>query len=58
MKRISTQRMFENSNIRKSSRKKATGTPRQQTLDFLAQFARVYRVEPALRQDLCSFVLN
>ena len=32
--------------------------PKQQTLDFIRQFARAYQVEPALRPDLCGFVMN
>lgn len=32
--------------------------PCKQTLDFLTQFARVYQAEPALKSELCGYVLN
>lgn len=33
-------------------------SPKQQTIDFLKQFARSYHAEPALGNDLCGFLLN
>ena len=36
----------------------AESQPKQTTLDFLRQFARVYQAEPMLEPGLCGFVLN
>ncbi len=33
-------------------------SPKQQTIDFLKQFARSYHAEPALNSDLCGYFLN
>lgn len=58
MKRLSTQCM---DNLEKKTQKKArsgSGQPRKQTLDFLSQFARVYQAEPALKAEVCGYVLN
>ena len=30
----------------------------EQTMDFLKQFARAYQAEPAVRPELCGYVLN
>jgi hypothetical protein len=57
MKRFFTQWMYEYSDIKKRN-PKIKHQPSKQTLDFLTQFARVYKVEPALQQDICSYVLN
>lgn len=57
MKRLSTRCMCKFGNIRKAPRQGKT-EPRKQTLDFLSQFARVYKAEPGLEQNICSYVLN
>ena len=36
----------------------AKSSPRKQTMDFLKQFARAYQAEPAVRPELCGYVLN
>ena len=36
----------------------AESQPKQTTLDFLRQFARVYQAEPMLEPGLCGFLLN
>ena len=36
----------------------AESQPKQTTLDFLRQFARVYQAERMLEPGLCGFVLN
>ena len=33
-------------------------SPSKQTLDLIKQFARVYRVEPVIRPEICGYVLN
>lgn len=58
MKRFSTRCMHKYSGIRKENPGRGSGKPRQKTMDFLTQFARVYRAEPTLEQELASFVLN
>ncbi|MDH6534897.1 hypothetical protein M2101_001574 [Parabacteroides sp. PM5-20] len=58
MKRFSTRCMHKYSGIRKRNPGKQRGGPREQTIDFLSQFARVYRAEPSLQQDICSFIMN
>lgn len=58
MKRLSTQCMNEIENKTNRNRKERKTMPRRQTLDFLTQFARVYHSEPALRTELCGFVMN
>lgn len=58
MKSLSTQCMDD---LEKKTQKKAksdAGKPRKQTLDFLSQFARVYQAEPALKAEVCGYVLN
>ncbi|MDR1746296.1 MAG: hypothetical protein LBR49_03385 [Tannerella sp.] len=32
--------------------------PREETLGFLRQFARVYQAEPALEERICSYIIN
>jgi hypothetical protein len=32
--------------------------PREETLEFICQFARVYQFEPKLAQGICSFIIN
>ncbi|OAV67142.1 hypothetical protein Barb4_02599 [Bacteroidales bacterium Barb4] len=51
MKKLSTRCVY-------SSIRKRNIRPSKQTLDFLIQFARVYKAEPALPQDICAYVLN
>ena len=48
MRKLSTQCMDD---LEKNS-------PRKQTMDFLKQFARAYQAEPAVRPELCGYVLN
>ena len=36
----------------------AESQPKQTTLDFLRQFARVYQAEPMLEPGLCGFGLD
>ncbi len=55
MKRLSTRCVNETDRNRKEE---AEHVPCRQTLAFLAQFARVYHVEPALRPEFCGLVLN
>lgn len=58
MKRLSTRCMQHLSSINNENPEREESNPRQQTMDFLTQFARVYRAEPTLGDELCSFVLN
>lgn len=58
MKRLSTRCMCKFGNIRKKNLQKEEAQPRKQTLDFLTQFARVYRAEQMLERDICSYALN
>jgi hypothetical protein len=32
--------------------------PREETLVLIRQFARIYRGEPKLEQDVCAYTLN
>lgn len=54
MKRLSTRCMYKLSGIRKRNPGRNKTYPRKQTLDFLTQFARVYKAE----SDICTYVLN
>lgn len=54
MKKLSTR--F--SNTRKKYPERGRKEPRTQTLDFLTQFARVYKAEKTLEQGICSLILN
>lgn len=58
MKRLSTRCMYKFGNIRRNTPRQGKTEPRKQTLDFLSQFARVYKAEPGLEQNICSYVLN
>ena len=51
MRKLSTQCMDD-------LEKKVKSAPRKQTMDFLKQFARAYQAEPAVRPELCGYVLN
>lgn len=57
MKRFSTQCVNKIENKTKTNREDIT-TPRKQTIDFLSQFARVYKAEKTLTQQFCGYVLN
>jgi hypothetical protein len=37
---------------------KRTFGPREETIGLICQFARVYRIEPKLKQGLCAYILN
>jgi hypothetical protein len=54
MKRLSTRSVQK----KKNNLDEVGGNPRKRTLDFLTQLARVYKVEPALGNELGSYVLN
>jgi hypothetical protein len=47
----------EESNKEKKMAKYIFG-PREETLGLIRQFARIYRVESKLEQELCSYMLN
>lgn len=57
MRKLSTQCMDDLEKKMKSA-PEAKSSPRKQTMDFLKQFARVYQAEPAVRPELCGYVLN
>lgn len=57
MKKLSTRIMeHKNNNSEEISANKTS--PHQKTVDFLAQFARVYCSEKTLNTGHCGFVLN
>lgn len=59
MKNFSTRCLDEhNSKIEKNGDVDKSSSPRKKTLDFLTQFARVYHVEPELKESLCGLVMN
>lgn len=58
MKKLSTRCMNNIENKRRCNSQRNEAAPSKQTLDFLTQFARVYQVEPILREDICAYVLN
>lgn len=58
MKRLFTSCMDDLEDKTQRKVKKSCGKPRKQTLDFLSQFARVYQAEPALKTEVCGYVLN
>lgn len=58
MKRLSTLCMDDLKDKTQGKSKNDSAKPRKQTLDFLSQFARVYQAEPALKAELCGYVLN
>ncbi|MCD8268212.1 MAG: hypothetical protein LUD46_06930 [Parabacteroides sp.] len=58
MKRFSTHCMDELEDKTKKNRNEKKSKPSRQTLDFLSQFARSYRVEPALQSEFCGHVMN
>lgn len=58
MKRLSTLCMDDLKNKTQRKSKNNSEKPRKQTLDFLSQFARVYQAEPALKAEVCGYVLN
>ena len=57
MRKLSTQCMDDLEKKVKSA-PEAKSSPRKQTMDFLKQFARAYQAEPAVRPELCGYVLN
>lgn len=58
MKRLFTPCKDDLENKTQQKAKSSSGKPRKQTLDFLSQFARVYQAEPALKAEVCGYVLN
>lgn len=58
MKNISTQCMDELKHKTDKTPRERKCKPRKQTLDFLAQFARVYQAEPVMQTEFCGYVLN
>lgn len=58
MKRLSTRSVQKYGNMRKNNLAEVGGNPRKKTLDFLTQLARVYKVEPALGNELGAYLLN
>jgi len=58
MKKLSTRSIQKYGSMRRDNLNEVGGNPRKKTLDFLTQFARVYKVEPALGNKLGSYVLN
>lgn len=58
MKRLFTPCKDDLENKTQRKAKNNCGKPRKQTLDFLSQFARVYQAEPALKAEVCGYVLN
>jgi hypothetical protein len=50
--------MNELINETKQNRTVKRSLPQKKTLDFLMQFARIYHVEPDIKQELCGFVMN
>lgn len=58
MKRFSTHCMDDWKIKQKKNRNEKKSKPSRQTLDFLSQFARSYRVEPALQSEFCGYVMN
>lgn len=57
MKKLSTRSMKHKNNMGEANPETIT-SPRQKTIDYLAQFARVYCSENALNVGHCGFVLN
>ena len=57
MRKLSTQCMDDLEKKVKSA-PEAKSSPRKQTMDFLKQCARAYQAEPAVRPELCGYVLN
>lgn len=57
MSKLST-RCMDDLEKKEKSVPEAKSSPRKQTVEFLKQFARAYRVEPAVRPELCGYVLN
>lgn len=57
MKKLSTRSMKHKNNRGEANAEKTT-CPRQKTIDYLAQFARVYCSEKTLNTGHCGFVLN
>ena len=55
MKKLSTSCMNETDN---RNEKDIGLFPRQRTLDFLSQFARVYHAEPVLKANFGGLILN
>lgn len=58
MKKISTSCFSKFDHSLKAQRAEAEVKPRQQTIDFLHQFARSYHAESSLDSGLCGFVMN
>ncbi|MDD4514355.1 hypothetical protein [Massilibacteroides sp.] len=57
MKKLSTHCM-DDMNNKKGKELEEKSSPRKKTIDFLAQFARVYCSEKTLNAGHCGFVLN
>ena len=55
MRKLSTQCMDD---LEKKVKSAPEAKSRKQTMDFLKQFARAYQAEPAVRPELCGYVLN
>lgn len=58
MKRLSTRCMNGIENNRNKKQEEINSGPRKKTLDFLTQFARVYRAEPLFDEKVCGYILN
>jgi len=58
MKRLSTRCAHNFETIGKDHLKETGGNPSKQTMDFLAQFARVYQVEKVLEDGINSYIMN
>jgi hypothetical protein len=58
MKRFSTRCLDRFINETEQNQTTEKSIPQKKTLDFLMQFARVYHVEPDIKQELCGFVMN
>jgi|GEM_PF-6842943 len=57
MKKLSTRSMKHKNNTNEVNAEMNT-SPRKKTVDFLAQFARVYCSEKTFQAGHCEFVLN